>query len=93
MRQEQAANRRALILHLLAEGTFGTLHDWGIRTRLAAALHVHPSTISRDVARIIEKLDPVLHCPSCGRPGHEEDGLPWRVIQGLRSFASAVNRG
>ena len=85
MRQEQAADRRALLLHLISSGRFGRLDGWGVQKRLAVALGVHPSTVSRDISRIMERMAPLGVCPKCGGPGREE-GLPVRALEGLKQL-------
>jgi hypothetical protein len=59
VRQFRARVRRQEVLRLL--GAFGW--GYGVQARIAAALGVHPATISRDLAKLLPLVE---ECPACG---------------------------
>lgn len=61
MRQFTASNRAFKVLHLLEEYNF--VH--GARARIARELGVHPSTITRDLRKVLNPDG--VSCPNCDR--------------------------
>ncbi len=61
LRRFLAEERRRRVLELILE--LGGL-EWGAQSRIAEALGVHRTTISRDLAKIMPLAKA---CPSCGR--------------------------
>jgi hypothetical protein len=53
-RQLDASYRRAEVVRLLARYDLRP----GVRARIAADLHVHPTTIGRDLAMILDHMEP-----------------------------------
>ena len=64
-RQLFAELRRSQLIGLIIQGRHG-FFDHGLRTRLAARLGVHRTTIGRDIEAILEESRPTRTCPACG---------------------------
>jgi predicted naringenin-chalcone synthase len=63
LRRDQAALRRVEVAELIVAA--GGFLVPGVRSRIAAKLGVHRSTVSRDVAALLRGL-PSPWCPCCG---------------------------
>lgn len=64
-RQLDALVRQYHLIELIIQGRHG-FFDHGLRSKLAARLGVHRTTIGRDIAAILEESRPTRTCPACG---------------------------